>query len=65
MAYKQDTVVISVPVNTDENRMLREIALFKNEKSKTQTASRILVKAIRLEYEKLRKEQKWSGNTNI
>ncbi len=64
MAYKENTVVISVPVSTDENQMLREIALFRGEKSKTQTANRILTKAIRLEYGKLRKEQKWNRNTD-
>lgn len=64
MAYRQNTVVISVPLKEDENRMLREIALFRNEKSKTQTASHILAKAIRLEYGKLKKEKEWDRNTN-
>ena len=64
MAYKRSTVVISVPVELDTNQMLRAIALFHNEKSKTQAASRILSKAIRLEYNRIRKEEQWSKNTN-
>jgi len=64
MAYKKNIVVISVPIDIDSNRMLREIALFNREKSKTQTASRILTKAIRLEYSRTRKEQQWDRNTN-
>lgn len=64
MAYKQDTVVISVPITSDMNQMLRAIALFRKEKSKTQTASHILSKAIQLEYNKIRKEERWSRNTN-
>ena len=65
MAYKHNTIVISVPVESSTNQMLRAIALLRNEKSKTQTASRILSKAIQLEYNKIRKEKQWNKNTNI
>ena len=64
MAYKQDTVVISVPMTSDMNQMLRAVAIFRKEKSKTQTASRLLSKAIQLEYNKIRKEERWGKNTN-
>ena len=64
MAYKRNTVVISVPVTTDTNQMLRAIALFQKDKSKTQSASRILSKAIQLEYNKIRKEERWNKNMN-
>lgn len=62
MAYKQNIIVISVPVEQEINMMLREIALFRQEKSKTQTANRILSKAIRAEYNKIRKEKRWDKN---
>jgi hypothetical protein len=65
MAYKQNTIVISVPVTQDVNQMLRAVALFRKEKSKTQTASHLLSKAIQLEYNKIRKEERWGKNTNI
>lgn len=64
MAYKQDTIVISVPITADMNQMLRAVALFREEKSKTQTASHLLSKAIQLEYNKIRKEERWGKNTN-
>ena len=64
MAYKQNTVVISVPLTSDTNQMLRAIALFRKDKSKTQAASHILSKAIQLEYSKIRKEMRWDKNTD-
>lgn len=64
MAYKEDIVVISVPVKSDVNQMLREIALFQKRKSKTQAASHILTAAIKEKYNSLREEKQWGGNTN-
>lgn len=62
MAYKKNTVVISVPVDADVNTMLREIVLFRGGKSKTQMASQMLTKAVRLEYDKLRRSHSWDKN---
>ena len=64
MAYKKNTTVVSVPLSNEMNQVLRELAILQNEKSKTQLASRILSDAIRLEYRKVKKEQKWNKNTN-
>ena len=64
MAYKKNTTVVSVPLSNEMNQILRELAILQNEKSKTQLASRILSDAIRLEYKKVKKEQKWNKNTN-
>lgn len=64
MAYKKNTTVVSVPLSNEMNQVLRELAILHNEKSKTQLASRILSDAIRLEYRKAKKEQKWNKNTN-
>ena len=65
MAYKKNTIVISVPVESEINQILREIALLCQEKSKTKMASRILSDAVRLEYNRIRKQKKWGKNANI
>lgn len=62
MAYKEGKTVISVPVTTETNQLLREIALLTGQKSKTQYAGRLLTQAVLIEYKRLRKEKTWSGN---
>jgi len=57
MAYKKETVVISVPLDRQTNRMLHEIALKLNEKSKTRYVSRILASVIMLQYKNMKKEE--------
>lgn len=58
MAYKKNTVVISVPLDEETNRQLHEIARAMKEKSKTQYASRALASLIALQYKKLVREKK-------
>jgi hypothetical protein len=65
MAYKKNTIVISVPVEPEINQILREITLLNQNKSKTKTASQILSDAVRLEYNRIRKQKKWRKNVNI
>lgn len=52
MAYKNDTVVISIPILTDDNDKLYKIAKIQKRKSKTELASKLLKEAINNEYSK-------------
>ena len=52
MAYKNETVVISVPISIDINSKLYELALKHQAKSKTKYASIILSDIVLKEYKK-------------
>ena len=52
MAYKNDTVVISIPILTEDNDKLYKIAQIQKRKSKTELASKLLKEAINNEYSK-------------
>lgn len=64
MAYKKDTVVISVPVTHEVNQMLREIVLLNGYKSKTQYAGLLLSKSVEARYRQLQRERKWNNDTD-
>ena len=61
--YKKDTIVISVPLDTETNRQLHEIAKVMKQKSKTQYASRVLASMIALQYKRLIQEKKDDSGT--
>lgn len=52
MAYKNNTVVISIPVESEDNNKLYKIAEIQKNKSKTNLASKLLKEAINNEYSK-------------
>jgi hypothetical protein len=53
MGYKDNTVVISIPVTHEDNEKLYSIARDKGYKSKTSLASELLKEAISDEFQKL------------
>lgn len=60
MGYKDNTVVISIPVTHEDNEKLYSIARDKGYKSKTSLASELLKEAISDEFQKLENDiSKW------
>ena len=60
MGYKDNTVVISIPVTHEDNEKLYSIARNKGYKSKTSLASELLKEAISDEFQKLENDiSKW------
>ena len=57
MAYRENTTVISVPVSTEHNKKLIDIADKKKVKSKTRLAKTLLEKAIDKEYKRFKKKK--------
>ena len=53
MAYKSNTVVISIPISEENNEKLKELANHLNIKSKTKLASTYIREAIERDYKKL------------
>lgn len=56
MGYKDNTVVISIPVTHEDNEKLYSIARDKGYKSKTSLASELLKEAISDEFQKLKND---------
>ena len=54
--YKKSTVVISVPIDMDNNRKLYELAVTNAYKSKTQLAKKLLEQAIDIAYSQKEKK---------